>query len=601
MIEHGFGENVLEASLNHFEFKLKEANYGRYPKGLMYGLSAMNSWLYDDEKPFTYLKFNKEFAFLKEQIGTDYYTNLLKQYVLHNPHKTIVTAVPKKGMNKDMEQKVAEKLAAYKAGLSEEEINALVKQTKELNDYQSEPSAEEDLMKIPLLELSDIGTEAFHVKNRESVIGEIPFISHDIFTNGIDYLEYCFSLNHVPVELLPYVSLLTSLYKEVDTDYHSYGSLANEIDLKTGGIGCSLGTMGVRKELGDYKISLSIRTKVLHENLEDALRLMEEILYTSHVTDRKRLKEVIAELVSQLKMSIPEGGHVSMANRVMSYFSKSAYLKELVEGISFYEFVSDLNRNFDDKYDEICKKLQAAIHAFAKPDNLMISYTGKEDITKPVERALESLQQYMNHDQSDVVTQELDITEKNEGFQTASKVQYVATAGNFAEKGYAYTGALQVLQVIFSYEYLWVRVRVKGGAYGCMCNFNRLGDSYFTSYRDPNLSKTYAVYKEAAEYVANFEALDRDMFKYIIGAISKLDTPMTPSAEGAYSFLCYLSGVTDAQLQKDRDEVLATNVARIRELAPYIETVLSKNNIAALGDEDVIQKEQKMFAKVRSL
>lgn len=601
VIENGFEEKVLKASLNHFEFKLKEANYGRFPKGLMYGLQAFNSWLYDEKEPFMYLKFNREFEFLKKQIGTDYFTNILKEYVLGNSHKTVVLAVPKKGLNKEIDQKTAEKLRAYKDSLTTEEVKALVKQTKELNDYQSAPSSEEDMLKIPLLELSDIGTEAYHIKNKESVVEDIPVIQHDIFTNGIAYVDYHFMLNKVPLELLPYISLLTALYKEVDTDIHSYGSLANEIDLKTGGIGISLSTFGVKKELGEYRVSFGIRTKVLYENLSDALALIEEILFTSHVTDKKRMKEVLAELVSQMKMSIPENGHTAMANRVLSYFSKGAYLKEILEGITFYEFVEDLYRYFEERYEEVCDKLKRALHAMAKTGNLIISYTGKEDISECLANALTSLKRRMNNDQSDETEQNFELRVKNEGFKTASKVQYVAAAGNFLEKGYAYTGALNVLQVIFSYDYLWINVRVKGGAYGCMCNFNRIGDAFFTSYRDPNLKRTYEIYKQAADYVEHFDASDRDMLKYIIGAVSKLDAPMTPSAEGAFNFICYLSGITDKQLQKDRDEVLAADVKAIRELAPYLKAVLSKECIAALGDEDIIQAEDILFDEIKNL
>ena len=601
LIKDGLNEMVLKAALNHFEFKLKEANYGRFPKGLMYGLSAFNSWLYDENEPFMYLKFNDAFEFLKKQIGTDYFTNILKKYVLDNTHKTIVTGLPKKGLNKQLEKNVAEKLKEYKDSLSKEEIASLVKQTKELQDYQSEPSSPEDLEKIPLLELSDIEKKGFHIRNEEKRIEDITMVKHDIFTNGIAYVGYYFMLDKVPVELLPYVSLLTALYKEVDTDKRDYGSLANEIDLKTGGIGFSLSAIGVRKELGEYKVNLGVKTKVLYENLPDALALMEEILFTSRVTDRKRMKEVLAELVSQMKMSISDSGHTAMANRALSYFSKGAYLKEVLEGITFYEFANNLYKNFDTSYEEICRNLKAAIHAFAKPDNLIISYTGKEDITDNLKNALVSLKQHMNTDRLDVTEQKFELLAKNEGFKTASKVQFVATAGNFTEKGYEYTGALNVLQVIFSYDYLWINVRVKGGAYGCMCGFSRTGDSYLTSYRDPNLKKTYEVYKRASDYVKHFDASDRDMVKYIIGAIAKMDAPMTPSAEGAYNFICYLSGVTEEQLQKDRNEVLSTDVASIRNLAPYLEAVLSKEFIAALGDEEMIQKESDLFKEIKNL
>lgn len=601
LIQSGFEKKVLEASLNHFEFKLKEANYGRYPKGLMYGLQAFDSWLYDENEPFMYLKFNQVFSFLKSQIGTDYFTNLLRQYLLENNHKTIVIGIPQKGLNKEIDKNTAKQLKEYKESLTEQEIADLVKQTMELKKYQSEPSSKEDLEKIPLLKLSDLGKEAYQIKNEESKVEGIPVISHDIFTNGIAYVSYDFMLNHVSLELLPYVSLLTALYKEVDTQNYSYSALANEIDLKTGGIGLSLSAIGVPEKMGGYKVSLSVKTKVLYENIDDALSLMEEILFASDITNRKRMKEVLAELTSQMKMNIQDSGHTSMANRALSYFSKGAYLKEVLEGITFYEFASDLYKHFDERYDETCNKLKAALHAFAKPENLIISYTGKENIDSRLSRSLVSMKKYMNEDKEDVVEQQFNLEIGNEGFLTASKVQYVATAGNFLKQGYEYTGALNVLQVIFSYDYLWINVRVKGGAYGCMCNFNRMGDAYFTSYRDPNLGKTYEIYKDAPDYVKNFDVSERDMLKYIIGAISKLDAPLNPSADGAYSYLLYLSGVTQEQLQREREEILGTNVETIRGLAPYIEAIVSKPLIAALGDEEVIEKEKTLFTVVKPL
>ncbi len=601
LAEKGFDDKVLLASLNHLEFKCKEANFGRYPKGLVYGLAAFNSWLYDDDEPFLYLRYNEEFDFLKQQIGTGYFENLIREYLLDNPHKTIVTALPKKGMNREMEQETAEKLLAYRASLQPEQLAELVRETKELNAYQSEPSPAEDLMKIPMLELQDIGKEALKLKNREEQAADVPLICHDIFTNGIDYVEYYLSLDHVPLDLLPYVSLLASLYREVDTDAHSYADLANEIDLKTGGIGFSVSVMGLKEELGEYRLGLSVRAKALHENLADAFALMEEILFTSHITDRKRLKEILAEQVSQLKVSIAESGHISMAMRALSGISKGAWCKEQIDGIAFYDVLSELNRNFDASYEALCGKLKEALRAVAASEKLILSYTGQEQIAETAGRAVMSLKKYMKKDTERQTVQKPLPVPCREGFRTASKVQYVAAAGNFLKKGCTYTAALQVLQVIFSYEYLWIRVRVQGGAYGSMCSFARLGDVYFTSYRDPNLKKTYEIYHQAADFVRNFEASDRDMLKYIIGAVSKLDTPMTPSAEGSYSFLCYLTGVTEEMLQRDRDEILSANVEVIRSLADHVESALTQESVAVLGDEELIDREKDFFEEIRSL
>ena len=600
MIQNGLDEKVIRAAINHFEFKLREANYGRYPKGLMYGLQAFTSWLYDDKEPFMYLKYIDSFEFLKAQVGTDYFTNILKEYVLENPHKAIVTAVPKKGLNKENDAKSAKKLAEYKASLSKNEIDTFVNQTKELEAYQSEPTPEKDLLTIPLLELSDIGKEAYKPKNEEDTVAGVKLLKHDIFTNGIDYVTYHFDLSHVSMELMPYVSLLTALYKEVDTDNRDYRSLSNEIDLKTGGIGTSAVVIGVKKQMGEYKVNLEVKTKVLHENLSEALALMEEIVFTSHITDKKRMKELVAEIYSQLKESIQENGHVAMASRASSYFSKAAYLKEVMEGISFYDFIAKLNKNFDARYEETCDKLKQLIHAFAKKENLFISYTGKENIKDSLDCAVLSMEKYLNDDTYDITTQQFDLEAKNEGFKTSSKVQYAAMAGNFAQKGLEFTGALHVLQIILSYDYLWINVRVKGGAYGCMCSFAQTGDSYFTSYRDPNLAKTYQVYEHVVDYVKNFEVSERDMVKYIIGTIAKLDAPLTPAADGRQSDLMYMAGTTKEELQKLRDEVLSCDKEAIRALLPYLEAIFETDYRSALGDESVIEKEKDLFKEIKA-
>lgn len=601
LISDGLDERVLLGSLNHFEFKSKEGNYGRYPKGLLLGLGAFNSWLYDKDEPFLYLKFNAEYQQLKQMIGTDYYVNLLKDCILNNPHKTIVISEPEKGLNQKNDESVREKLANLKASLSKEELEKIIEDTKELKEYQSTPSSKEDLEKLPMLTIDDIGKEAIKLKNVVKDMDGVPFVFQNIFTNGIAYIGYHFDLKHVDVSLLPYVSLLVALYKEVDTENYSYNGLANEIDMKTGGIGFHISEYDVTDKEGSYKIELVVNTKVLYENVSDALSLMKEILYTSKVTDRKRMKEVIAEVVSQMKVGIQEAGHLSMAARACSYFSKTSYLKELTEGITFYEFINDIYKNFDAKYDEVCEKLQQTLHAFSKADNLIISYTGDKDITVELKESLSGLKEYMNFDSYDVVEQVIRPQILNEGFKTASKVQYVATAGNFVKKGYKYTGALSVLQVIFSYDYLWINIRVKGGAYGCMCNFKRLGDSYFVSYRDPNLEKTYEVYQKASDYVKEFDASSRDMLKYIIGAIAKLDTPMNPSAEGAYNYVCYLSGVTDEDLQKNRDEILGADVDTIRGLAPIVEAITDTGIICAMGNETAISNGKELFKELKNL
>ena len=180
-------------------------------------------------------------------------------------------------------------------------------------------------------------------------------------------------------------------------------------------------------------------------------------------------------------------------------------------------------------------------------------------------------------------------------------MQYVARSGNFVKEGFSYTGLLQIVKVMMSYDYLWQNIRVLGGAYGCMAAFGRTGDTTFVSYRDPNLRKTNEVYNGIPEYLEQFEADEREMTKYIIGTISDLDTPLTPSMKGRRSLGAYFSGITDEDVQRERDEILRAQPEQIRALAPLMRAVLGQENLCVIGNEQKIKEDADLFYSTRAL
>ena len=588
----------VEAAINNFEFKHKEANFGRYPKGLMLGLDAFKSWLYDGEA-LSYFKMNDIYTELKEELKTDYFEEIIRNRLLENSFGAIIVMKPKKGLDKEEEQAEKEKLAAYKATLNHEELCQLVADTKTLKKYQEEPSPAEVMEKVPLLNISDIDKKAKLLKNRRIEMAGVPAVHHDIFTNGIGYLEFFFKINDLEEKLIPYASLLTAIFKYVDTEKHSYGELSNEINFHTGGIAFSTGAFNnVDKSITTY---FSVRTKAMYDKLGKAIELVEEILKFSKTGDRKRLKEIISEEKAGMKSELAASGHISTANRAMSYIDKSLVFKDMSEGVGYYEFLLDIDAAFDEKAEELAKKLSAVLDFILEKSRLTISYTGDFDSLKKIEKDIDGFVDILSNHKTCHGDADYELSVKNEGFKTTSQVQYVAIAGDFVKAGYEYDAALNVLQVIFSYGYLWENVRVKGGAYGAMCTFARSGISYMTSYRDPNLMETYDVYKNAYQYVETFNPDERDMTKYLIGAIAKLDAPMTPSAEGSYCFLCYMAGVTDEMIQQERDQILATNPEKIRSLAPIIKSVTDSGIICAIGGEDKIEENRENFENILSI
>lgn len=597
IVEKGMDKKALEAGINYYEFRYREADFGNYPKGLMYGLQMMDSWLYDDERPFMHIEALDTFAFLKEQVGTGYYEELIRKYILQNPHGAIVVVKPEKGRTARMERKLSEKLEAYKQHLTRDEREVLVERTKGLEAYQSAEDSEEDLAKIPVLKREDISRDIEPIINEEIKLAQVPVIYHEIETNGIGYLDVLFDMSGIEEELLPYVGILQSVLGIIDTSHYGYGELFNEINVHTGGIGTSLelysDVTNVREKA--FKATFEVKAKALYGKLPVAFEMIGEILTESRLGDTKRLKEILAMLKSRLLMRFQSSGHMTAALRAMSYASPSAKLKDMTNGIEFYKKVSYLEEHWEEEKDGLVGVLEGLARRIFRPDNMMFSYTASREGLEGLEGRIQDLKSRLFVGETVHAQCIIHCEKKNEGFQTASKVQYVARAGNFIDRGMSYSGALQILKVILSYEYLWQNIRVKGGAYGCMSNFNRVGEGYFVSYRDPHLKRTVEVYEGVVEYLQGFTVSERDMTKYIIGTMSNIDQPLTPSAKGERSMNLYMGKVSAEMIQAERREILEAGQEDIRRLARVVEAVLAADQLCVIGSEEKLEEDKELF------
>ncbi len=601
--EDGFDKKTMLAALNVFEFRYREADFGQYPKGLMYGLQALDSWLYKETDPFMHIEQNGTFKALREELEKDsgYFEGLVKKYLLNNPHSSVVILRPEKGLTAKNEKKVRQKLDRYKGSLKKDEIRSIVKKTKELKKYQSEPSTPEQLLTIPLLEISDIEKKALEFKNAEYIKDGTKYIHHDIHTNGIVYTGLMFSMQSVPDELICHAGLLRSVLGSVNTKNYSYQELNSEINLASGGIGAEIACYPDSVNVDDFDQEFEIRARIREDNLKRAYELMEEILFTSDLSDKKRMKEIIGAVKSRLQASLPATGHSTAAARALSYISDSRYYAEKLSGLDYYDFIDDCEKNFDERFDDLKAGLEKVLGILLHKDNLMFDMTGSKNAFDECVSLTEKIKVRLDKKPSLPGNVSFDKKVKNEGLRSAGQVQYVAKAGNFIKEGLPFRGELNVLKVILGYDYLWNNVRVMGGAYGCMSMFSRAGNAYLVSYRDPHLKETVDVFDKAAGYVADFKVDKRDMTKFIIGAISDKDTPLTPKAEGLRSLGAYMGRLSFEDVQRERDEILSCDEKKIRQLAPYLERTMKKNVLCVVGAENVIDDNKKLFKETRNL
>ncbi len=600
LADQGINRKSLLAGMNYFEFKYREADYGSAPKGLMYGLQCLDSWLYDGD-PMTHLCYQETFDFLKKEVENGYFEQLIKDYLLDNPFEAVIVVAPEKNLTAKEDEKLAKKLADYKASLSEEELEALVTATRELKEYQDTPSTPEILARIPLLKREDIAKKAETFCWTEKEENGIKVLHHNFFTSGIGYLKVLFNTEVLPQEDLPYAGLLKSILGSISTEHYSYSDLTSEIHLNSGGVDFSVSSFANLEEPEHFTGAFVGSIRVLYDKLDFGFTMLEEILNHSVFTDEKRLGEVIQETRSRAKMKLENAGHSTAVSRATSYFSATAYYNELTGGTAYYHFLEQLEKDYDSRKGEIIARLQEVSRKLFTRANMLVNYTANDKGYEKLPETLKLLADKLPQGSGEKHAFTHPVRNVNEGLKTSAKVDYVARCGNFRDAGLNYTGALKILQVILSYDYLWLNIRVKGGAYGCMSGFGRSGEGYLVSYRDPNLKETNEIYEGIPAYLEAFDPDDRDMTKYVIGTISNLDAPLTPSVKGSRGLSAYLSGVTEEMMQTERDQILGATKEDIRALAAQVRAVLATGSLCVVGNEEKIEASRSMFGEISNL
>ena len=593
LVKNGIDKKLVEASINLKEFELREADFGGYPTGLIYGIKCMDSWLYDSE-PLMHLKYEEVLNKIKTNaLNGNYFENLIEKYLLNNTHSSLLIVSPGKGIAEKKNEKIKEDLRKYKENLSEKELDNLINESKLLKERQVTQDSEENLKKIPLLSIEDIdkNTERLPIEIEEEE--SIKILKHDVFTNKIAYVNLYFNICNVPCELVSYAGLLAGLIGKIDTENYSYEELSNEININTGGIYSSIDIYPNSKKVDEFVPTFKVKSKSMIDKSPKLFELLKEELIHSKFEDHNRIKELISQMKSRIEMIIFDIGHLMAAGRVGSYFSAATDYSEKVAGLRFYHFICELERNFDG--NEIENKLKELCKFIFNKENLTVSVTTEEEDYEEFKKNFHRLYSELGNNKMESCKYEFKEIQLNEGLMTSGKVQYNAKGYNFRKLGYDYSGSMKVLKSIISYDYLWNKVRVQGGAYGCFGIFNRNGNMYFTSYRDPALKETFLAYDGMKNYIENFSADKREITKYIIGTISDIDTPLTPSMKGEKAIANYFSDISYEDLQKEREEILNVNKENIRSLAKLVEECMNKNFICVLGSEEKIKENQELF------
>ena len=391
VVKTGINKEALLAGINSSEFKFREADFGQFPKGLLFGLNCLDSWLFDDMKPFIHLECLGTFAKLRKAVDTDYFEKLIQEYLLDNTHGSSVTVKPKRGLGNEREEALAKELSDYKASLSDEEIKKLIEDTEHLKKYQEEPSSDEDLRKLPMLTRADMKKNAMPFSNIEDELLDVKVVRHDIESNGIDYISFLFDAGDFAQSELGYLGFFTNALGLVSTEKYSYTDLANATNIYTGGISTGTASHPDIKDRNNFVFKFEVKLKVLEKNIDKALELMEQMLLTSDFTDTKRLGELVAQIKARLQANLSSSGHLVAAMRSMSSFSRYALYQDELKGIAFYRSICHIEKELSESPKSVSDKLAAIAKKLFARNRMLISFTGNNEAYGNAKPSLEKV------------------------------------------------------------------------------------------------------------------------------------------------------------------------------------------------------------------
>lgn len=596
ILKKGLDKELLTGCLNIREFYLRE-EHGGMPRGLILGMSITSDTVFSDDC-FASICYDNILADLRIKIDSDYYEALIEKYLINNPHSAVVRLLPETGLAGKRDAALAAQLRKYKAALSDSELSEIRNTAEKLKAMQMTPDAPELLERIPLLTLDDIGDAPRRCKAEEVSFGNIPGLFCDVQSNGICYLDLIFNADCLDDEDLHYAGLLTDVLGKVDTDKYDFSEISKKTLLHTGGIAFSCGAAAKYGQPDGCTKTFTVSSKILLSELESALALQCEIINHSSFSNLSRLQELLGTISAGNRSVIMSAGHSVALNRLLSYFSDAGVAAEQISGLEQAKWIDAALSRFEEVGSCIVSGLERTAKKLFCLENLTIAVGGGRSELDKVQEYLPILVSAFPHSEKKHIKTKLVPAPLNEGIAAAADAQYVGIGYSLARLGYSYSGTLAVMRTILSTEYLIQRVRIVGGAYGCFCLVRPLGSCIFLSYRDPNLAATYDVFNSVADYLADFNASERDLLKFIIGTLRDFDSPMAPGEAARAAIADYRCGITREMRLRWRNEAVNTTIEDIRRTAEPIRAMLTQGCRCVFGGSEKLEKEGSMLKSI---
>ncbi len=609
LVADGIDDEAVEGALNTIEFALRENNTGSYPRGLVLMLRAMTSWLYDGD-PLLLISFDSLLSEIRSRLdsGEPLFESLIQNHFLDNTHRATVILNPDSQLEIRVEEKEKERLESVRVSAGPEGLQRICEDTENLKMMQETPDSPEALSTIPTLKLSDLEKKSRTIPIVVLQEGNTEVLYHDLPTSGIAYVEVGLDLRRLSSKAIQYIPLFSRALLEMGTHAQDYVSLSQRIDRKTGGLHPSLFVSSVKDKGKGVDARLFLCGKAMLPQVGDLFDIIRDILTDVCLDNRERFRQMVLEEKSRQEEHIIPGGHQLVNLRLRSHFDEAGHISEQLNGLSYLFFLRDLIERVDRNWRSVLSTLEEIRRILVDRETMLCNVTVDESGWQGVSQSLANFigsmpdaPLYGSGVQGNALIREIAIPD-NEGLVVPSQINYVGKGSDIYRLGYLYHGSIRVITRYLRTSWLWDQVRVRGGAYGAFCNFDKFsGVLTFLSYRDPNLLKTIEIFDKTSGFLRKGTLSNDELRKGVIGAIGDMDAYMLPDAKGYASMARHLTGNTEEDIQRVRDEIFSTTAEDFKRLADVLDEWAIGGLVKVLGSEGAIKEGAKSIPSLEVL
>lgn len=581
----GLNRERLAASLSSLEYRLREADYGSYPKGLMFVLSTLDTWLYGGS-PSAPFRFTEILDGVRAMLKTDAPERIIDEIFREDVCQTLLL-LPSKTLAERRATAEREELRKIKDSMSEGELKKIEEDFAALSAWQKSENSKEALATLPTLELRDVSTEPEFIPTEKSESDGAVLLYHPIEASGIVYSTLAFDCSDLTLDEIFTLSLASQVMLNVRTE--SYTTLQLQEKIKAA-LGLLSPSVTVYRGKGGEAIPVFVmKAHALRKNAPTACELISEVLYTSDLSDKAAVKNVISQTKIALEESFIGAGHQAAMSRADAQISPDGAINEYIAGYEAYRLFKEYEQNFDALSDSLIEEMKTLCDRVLSRGRLTVNVGGECE-----GELLSSLVLAAKAGEYTPVRCEIKpLPKQNEAIVIPSRVGYAGISNNLARIGESFSGSSQVARAIINYEHLWSSVRVQGGAYGAGVLMRKSGRVSFYSYRDPKPERTFLEFSKSGEFLREYAKKNTDLTSLIIGAVGNVSPLLTPRSATELALTRYFSGSSYEQEKQVLEELVSTDRDDILALADTLDKICegsalclvgSRENIAACGD-----------------